>query len=297
MRKKVLPLMVVIVGLAMMGCESMMWMEPLTQQTIRLVPTGQTYVPATGLVRPLATGRMQVTTVTKVAIFPFADYSHQQSFLQPLLWGGNHRITEAIADRFIAHGITVALQEDVDGLLVAEGIMRPGASQYVEMQNALREEYRRRGSEAGTPEFELARGLHDQVMQEEVQKIVRNLDYVREASFQLTQPGEPHLQGVMTVLSREKLIELGRMLDVDLIIRGRILEYGLKAPPSKSSVVQVRMYAQDARTGEVVWSNRGEIEVEPQPAFGRRVEDLKTLLDRATRELANALMADFFGER
>jgi len=294
MLKKVLPLMVVVVALALPGCETLGGGETIPRQTVVPVPTGQIYAPATGLVRPLAEGRTRVTTVTKVAIFPFADYSHQQSFLQPLLWGGNREVTEAIADRFIAHGVTVALQEDVDGVLVAEGIIQPATSQYTDVQSTLQDEFRRRAAAASTPEFELARGLHDQVMQDELEKIIRNLDYVRGMSLQLTQAGEPHLQGVVMALSREKIIELGRMLEVDLIIRGRILEYGLKPSPSQSSVVQLRVYAQDAKTGELVWSNRGEIEVDPEGAGGK---DPKARLKRATRDLVHALMADFFGGR
>ncbi len=82
-----------------------------------------------------------------------------------------------------------------------------------------------------------------------------------------------------------------------LIIRGRILEYGLKPSRPAASVVQMRLYAQDAKTGELIWSNRAEVEVAMDRHGWRDENDLKALFDRATRELIDALMADFFGER
>jgi len=57
-----------------------------------------------------------------------------------------------------------------------------------------------------------------------------------------------------------------------------------------SSVVQLRVYAQDAKSGELFWSNRGEFEV-------TRSADHRVLFDRAAREVIDALMLDFFGER
>src|SRR5919108_3539442 len=97
--------------------------HPTAHITVRPVNTGQTYVPSLRLFRTPIAGRVQFTTVYRVAIFPFADYSHQQSFIRPLEWGGNRTIIETLTDRFIAHGIAVALQEDLEALLVANGIM------------------------------------------------------------------------------------------------------------------------------------------------------------------------------
>ena len=134
-------------------------------------------------------------------------------------------------------------------------------------------------------------------MLEELAKVVSDQAYFREASLRLSRLAEFPIQGVTTALSRQQLIELGRTLDVDLIIRGRILAYGIKASSAMASVVQIRIYAQDARTGELVWSNHGEVEVEERRAFGPRPANPKSLFDRATRELTNALMADFFGDR
>ena len=66
--------------------------------------------------------------VTKVAVFPFADYSHQQDALQSELWGGNIKILEEVTDYFVAQGITVAVQEDVNTLLVDNEIIKKSSA-------------------------------------------------------------------------------------------------------------------------------------------------------------------------
>jgi hypothetical protein len=98
-------------------------------------------------------------------------------------------------------------------------------------------------------------------------------------------------------IPREKIVELGRMLDVDLIIRGRILQTGFNPVRPTTSVMQIRVYAQETKTGELFWSNRGEFEVTQTTGFGYRDADYKALFDRTSSEVIDALMADFFGER
>jgi hypothetical protein len=298
MRRQILCVMAgIVVGFMGIASAALGGREMVTRQTISPMPTGQTYVISLRLLRSQLPGRLMDTTLRKVAIFPFADYSYQQSFVQPLSWGGNRGIVETIADQFIAHGIAVALQEDVDGLLVAQGMMRPIGGQYGARQKTPQEQYRERAGIANTPEFELAWGLHDPGMQEELRTVVASQSYVRGANSALISSDEPALQGVTSALANEKIVEFARTLGADLIIRGRILEYGFKPSRPASAVVQMRMYAQDGKTGELIWSNRGEVEVAVDHHGWRDESDLKALSDRATRELIEALMADFFGER
>jgi hypothetical protein len=297
MHRQTLCWMAVLVGFMVVASQAMAGRETVARQTISPMPTGQTYVISLRLLRSQLPGRVMDTTLRKVAIFPFADYSYQQSFVQPLPWGGNRDIVETIADRFIVHGIAVALQEDVDGLLVAQGVMRPIGGQYSSLQATPLEQYRARTGIANTPEFELLWGLHDPGMQEELRTVVASQTYIRGANSTPVATEEPALQGVTGPLASEKIVALGKALDVDLIIRGRILEYGLKPSQPAASVVQMRMYAQDAKTGELIWSNRAEVEVAMDHHGWRGANDLKVVFDRATRELIDALMADFFGER
>ena len=271
--------------------------QPTAHVTVRPVNTGQTYVPSLRLFRTPIAGRVQFTTVYRVAIFPLADYSHQQSFIRPVGWGGNRAIIETMTDRFITQGIGVALQDDLEALLVAEGIMRPPQTPSGGADVSPSDNFAQRAFVAHTPEFELIWGMHDQGMRDEIHSIVQSQDYFRIGGLTFHPSSEPLLQGVTGGLSKEKIIELSRLLDVDLIIRGRILEYGLKPSEAASSVVQVRLYAQDARSGELFWSNRAEFEVTRPSGFASAPGQQKALFDRATRELIDALMADFFGER
>jgi hypothetical protein len=165
------------------------------------------------------------------------------------------------------------------------------------MQGSLLEQLRGRTSRVETPEYELAWGLHDETMRDELEKVIRYQDYFREVSLPATDPSEPQQQGVATMLSEAKITELGKVLDVDLIVRGRILQYGLKRSPGPLSVVQMRLYVQNAITGELIWSNRGEIEVEAQSGLASQGKDLQAIVDQATQALVNTLMADFFGAR
>jgi hypothetical protein len=297
MRRQTLCLMAVVVSFTVVACTAMGGRETVVRQTILPMPTGQTYVISLRLLRSQLPGRIIDTTLRKVAILPFADYSYQQSFVQSLQWGGNRGIVETITDQFIAHGIAVALQDDVNGMLVAQGLMRPISGQYAGLQKTPQEQYRERAGIADTPEFELLWGLHDPGMQSELRTVIASQAYLRGANAMLIVTDEPALQGVTSALASEKIVELGRALGVDLIIRGRILEYGLIPSQPTSSVVQMRMYAQDAKTGELIWSNRAEVEVAMDRHAWRDENDLKALFDRATRELIDALMADFFGER
>jgi hypothetical protein len=59
----------------------------------------------------------------------------------------------------------------------------------------------------------------------------------------------------------------------------------------------MRLYVQNAITGELIWSNRGEIEVEAQSGLASQGKDLQAIVDQATQALVNTLMADFFGAR
>jgi hypothetical protein len=287
----------VALGLSLMG---LVWIadgHTIASVTIRPVNTGQTYVPSLRLFRTPIAGRVQFTTVYRVAIFPFADYSHQVSFVQPLEWGENRTIIETLTDRFITHGIGVAVQDDLEALLIADGLLRSPQSSNATGSISPREQFAQRAYISDTPEYELLWGMHDQGMREELRTVAQSQDYLRIGGLTLHAADEPPLQGVTAGLSREKIIELGRALDVDLIIRGRILESGFNPSRPTTSVMQIRIYAQETKTGELFWSNRAEFEVTHREGFGSSAPDPKTLFDRATRELIDALMADFFGER
>jgi hypothetical protein len=85
------------------------------QVTIHPVVTGPTYVASLRLIRTPISGRVQFTKVYRVGILPtrrlfLSTVAHQSAQL-----GGNRRITDALTDAFLTHGIAVALQEGMLG--------------------------------------------------------------------------------------------------------------------------------------------------------------------------------------
>ena len=309
--------------------------------------------------------------VGRVAIFPFADYSQQQGALSADRWGGNIKIVEEVTDYFVKHGIPVAVQEDVNTVLKEHDIIRP----LEDDQSAGGSEVKARHKVRfiGTPEYDLVNVEHSDDMRDEIFNVIRReraLEQIEQTALPV-----PRLQGVSTGLSKEMVKQVGEELGADLIIRGRIIEYGFKqtdtynpldrgflpllyepvkdvffgAPNPKSyesdlgdmdisrlgeglgfllgekteddvvgawdvlvdnsfgtvanlyprkkrvaSIVQIRLYAQDAATGDVIWSNRVETEYHPASnlAFNNRHE--KTMLDKNVKAGVKLLMDDLF---
>jgi hypothetical protein len=297
-KKAVLLTIGLIAGFAWMAIANLAHAhQPAAYITVHPVNTGQTYVPSLRLFRTPIAGRVQFATVYRVAIFPFADYSHQQPFVQALEWGGNRTIIETLTDHFITHGIGVALQDDLNALLVADGILYAARNTSPSPGMSPQEQFAQRTSMPNTPEYELIWGMHDSVTREELYSAILSQDYFRIGGLSIHPTSEPYLQGVTEGVPKDQIIEIGRVLDVDLIIRGRILESGFKPSNPQSSVVQIRIYAQDAKSGELFWSNRCEFEVRPSPGWFSPTPDPRALYDRAVRDVIKALMADFFGER
>jgi flagellar motor protein MotB len=315
----------------------------------------------------LLEGNQQATVgVSKVAVFPFSDYSQQQSALRTDLWGGNIKILEEVTDYFVAQGIQVAIQEDVNALLVEKEIIQPLASQ--ELMTA-----EMRGRVIGTPEYDLLNVEHSEEMQDEILDIIkeyRALELAQKAPVQ-----EAGVQNDNVRLTKEMIKQLGDEIGADLIIRGRIIEYGFKevntynplkrgflpvlyepikdvflgAPdqdqyevdlgdpyvsqlgnglgywlgeqtrrdvigawdtvmhntfgvvaelhPRKkdvSSIVQIRMYAQDVKTGNIIWSNRVETEFNPRTGMAFKSRHPKTMFDKNIQKGVRLLMEDLF---
>ena len=311
--------------------------------------------------------------VSKVAVFPFSDYSHQQSALRTDLWGGNVKILEEVTDSFVAHGIQVAIQEDVNSLLIDNQIIQPVASQQLVFGTAGADTPEQRSKIIGTPEYDLVNIQHSDEMREAIIDVIKNekaLEYAQTPPVKT-----PVLQGATVGLSREMVKYLGEEMGADLIIRGRIIEYGYKevntynplkrgflpvlyepikdvflgAPdqdhyeadlgdvyvsqlgnglgfwlgeqtrrdvtgtwdtlmhnsfgliaelhPRKkdvSTIVQLRMYAQDVNTGDIIWSNRVETEFNPGTGMNFKSKHPKTMFDRNIKRGVKLLMDDLF---
>jgi flagellar motor protein MotB len=61
-----------------------------------------------------------------------------------------------------------------------------------------------------------------------------------------------------------------------------------------SSIVQIRMYAQDVQTGDVIWSNRVETEYTPRSNQAFNSKHLKTMFDKNIERGISLLMDDMF---
>ena len=278
----------------------------------------------------------KLSNIKKVAIFPLADYSYKQDFINPWLWGMNTRITEELTDSFNREGLNVAVQEDVNSLLLQEGVLKPE---------------RKPTAQVSTSEMfhEMKKAGFDDEFRKQTENILKNDSTDDEDSVAT----EPILQGVTTGLSKDEVIKLGNQLGVDVIIRGRIIESGTKSTsrpkvgavmlpiqgvfsnlfvdysgyddgldgtvlsatpasedsPSglidgiagffrgilptarKSSVIQIRLYVQDAKTGDLLWSNRAEVEY--YPLYTR---DYKAIFDLLVKQSVKELMQDLFDE-
>jgi hypothetical protein len=340
---------------------------------------------------------VKIPCLKKVAVFPFADYSHQQDFMGIDAWGGNNKIVEEITDHFVTHGISVTVQEDVNTLLVDYNVIRPINKDKYLIYGTVEEEQDESIKQIGTPEYEVANYEHDPVMVNELTRIIN-----RQTKKQRAESYSPVIQGVTVGLSKDVITELGQMLGVDMIIRGRIIEYGYKdvgtlnpmyrgfvpvaidavkdtlfgatnsygydndledieniligaglgygigsqitsssrshgtartgglitrevstshrstdnnalegagigalsgwmasqhpKKAKRSAVVQVRIYAQDARTGDVLWSNRAEIEYTPCSNFAYSDTHPKVMFDKAVKQGIKSLMENFFND-
>jgi hypothetical protein len=62
----------------------------------------------------------------------------------------------------------------------------------------------------------------------------------------------------------------------------------------RSAVVQIRIYAQNAETGDVLWSNRAAIEYTPKSNFAYDNNHPKAMFDSAVKEGVKVLMDSFF---
>jgi hypothetical protein len=349
-----------------------------------------------------AENTVYISGIKKVAIFPFADYSHQQGSIRPDIWGGNIRIQEEIADHLVAHGLTLAVQEDVNTLLVDHDIIRAIDAEKYLIHPSVAPEVNRDGDpveRVESLEYALANHVHTQVMADEIMTLIET-ESRRNQGSEVKIPNSPVLQGATVGLTKDKVVYLAQQLGVDLVVRGRILDYGIKETASaslynsglvpvvfrgtrdlllggrgsyddgapkvsrgivpsvfgdarsfmmggtdyknyeadlddidnlaygatlgaligsgsgpallggaagyivgqqpqrskRSAIVQVRIYAQSGETGDVLWSNRVEIEFTPANNFDNKNTHPRVMYENAVREGIKSLMDGFFVE-
>lgn len=238
----------------------------------------------------------KIKAIKKVAIFPFADYSHQQDFLKSLRWGLNRKVVEALTDEFIKRGIQVAIQEDVEELLSREGIVTLPKIEEMNVND--------RDAIATTkddfvsllsPEYEFRYGSHSDRMRQEIETVIKDKGKRIKVKGERKQERIPFLQGVTAGFSERKIRELGEELEVDAIVRGKIIEGGIcRSARGNTSIVSVRVYVQDVKNGQVILSGRVEVEYKPFPLLAE--ENYRYSFDRIIDEGVSLLAAGLFKE-
>jgi len=275
----------VLVVLTAVGCGGS---SAIMTQTIAPSPTPNVeFIPADNTI--------YIRGIRKVAVFPFADYSKQQSLLYADEWGGNIKIQEAVLDQLIAHGLSVAVQEDVNTLLVDHDIIRPIDSRYLINGTVNSATDNNPLNDISSPEFTREYHTYTQVMRDEINQLVSK----NKSVYKKNKIDSPILQGATVGLSKDKVVELAEALDVDLIIRGRIVDYGISPTGifdkgMRPAVMQVRMYVQDGATGDVLWSNRVEMEYSPSDTCNYQSTLQRARYEIVVREGVKALMDEFF---
>lgn len=303
----------------------------------------------------------KITTPYKtVAVFPLADYSFFQNFLrEEYLWhiSNNRKITEEITDNLTALGLKPCVHEDVVKVLKDEKIIKPLKLSLEEFfKTTIETEYT-----PGSLEYELNKPYLPE-LKAEILKIAKERRSQERKKVLKNILLEEQVEG----LSVEKIKEVANKLGADLIIRGAIIEYGIKEARTlnplqtgiilpfidtlnniifgvsisnkysegltdiltggglgyliakqsgegttgagvgaalatislvrkknaESSLVQVRLYAQDASTAKVIWSGRAEVEYTPLNPLDLESHHYKNMFDKAIRKVVRILMND-----
>ena len=164
---------------------------------VMLMGCGQTVVEtlhAPNLPRTNAPGTGQT-----IIILPFADYTSADTMAGA--YRRNLAVTEALTDRLVSNGFTMAVQEDVFGYLVAEDIISVVSYD---------------GNNTESLSAELDNEWSD-VMQNELQRYIQ----LQKRHSDRTVSGSPGTHA----LTQTEIAKMGRKFNADYIVRGRILEY------------------------------------------------------------------------
>jgi hypothetical protein len=134
-----------------------------------------------------------------IIILPFADYTSAEDLAGA--YRRNISVTEALTDRLVANGFSMAIQEDVFGYLVDESI--------ISVVN-----YEGNNTESLTAELG---GDWSDVMQNELQRYIQ----LQKMPSGKSVSGSPGTHAV----TPNAIAKMGRRFNADYIVRGRILEY------------------------------------------------------------------------
>lgn len=258
--------------------------------------------------------RKNVGKDMNVVILPFADYSNANNLESA--FRRNLFVNESIIDHFVRLGFHLPVQEDVFHYLAQQNIINviaynPQKTKSLEYEmgkewsSAMKETlqgYIDYAQEVGVKSDEGDDALTHGLNAQEIVKIGRHFssDYivrgrVLQYKDRLDPSGAIWKKGVLPFfVGGSKNVLLGKAMpqsydSLDSLDSDwqSMISFG-DAP---QAVVQLRIWVQDAYTGNVVWTNRVNVEVAPKSFFADYQYD--NLFETATEKAVASLMDDF----
>lgn len=260
------------------------------------------------------TNKLAVGSDKTVVILPFADYSDADNLESA--YRRNLFISENITDHFVRLGFHLPVQEDVFRYLTEQDIIHivsPGTNKVETVESELQKDWSPLMKEHLQYYVEYAKNLNNQSSEsdyfnsngltgQEIVKIGRQFsaDYiVRGRIIQYKDRRDPSWapwkRGVVPFfLGVNKQIFLGEIspekYDNLKSLESDKQDFGFfSAVPQ--AVVQVRIWVQDAYTGNIVWTNRANVQVSPESFLADYQYD--TLFETSTEKAISSLMNDF----
>lgn len=238
-----------------------------------------------------------------IVILPFADYSEGDLASAQRR---NMLVTESLTDRLIVNGFGLPIQEDIIDYLVQENVIKVDSTSSLAVQladddwsetmkNEIRFYMSQIESDAGQNSFG-THGLDAKTVAKIGQQF--NADYIlrgRILEFKTRQGTSwaPSRRGLLPVVFEST----GRSVfgyacsdAYDAQERSDALTYG-QGPVDAQGTVEMRMWVQEAATGNVVYSNRVRVQVSPESVLADNQYD--TLFDTAIEKGATTLVDHF----
>lgn len=247
-----------------------------------------------------------------IILLPFADYTYADDL--ETTFNRNLALMEALTDQLITKGFSIPVQEDTLEYLIDQNIIKGMPYQAV--------------SSTKTVEREVSEGAWSGPMKDELQKIIDETN--QKASTGSKSPGMHGLDKQLIIKLGKQFnadyILRGRIIKYDMINENKwqpwrrgllpviidgtdrtilglakpelydLFEGVLGMESARSIVgnaqVYVRAWVQDTVTGEVIWTNRVEVEVAPKSVFAQNNVD--KMFHAAVNRAAKSLVEDFW---
>ncbi len=241
-----------------------------------------------------------------IVILPFADYSEGNLASAQRR---NMLVTEALTDRLVVNGFSLPIQEDVFDYLVNEKIIGVNKSS---LSDELTDEW----SDAMKTEIKFYMGLVDNAQlagsstgthgldSETVTQIGRQFkaDYIvrgRILEFKTRQGTSwaPNRRGFLPVIFESTSRAVFGYANADSYdTKDGSLSTDLtsgQGPVDGEGTVQIRMWVQEAATGNVIWTNRVKVQVSPESVVADNQYDalFETAVDKSVTTLVDHFVA------